>query len=151
MPSYGLLADLDVLKKAVPVKFVGGKYKKKSGWIDPTRPSNGITVPVIVKSAEKGGLYQTYVEVDNYRELNTDKPMTFHEYVFLVPDVEAKVVDTCHTIAKFDISKDDKGVEGFKELFGKELKDAQEWQENKGDKARWRRIKEWEDERTLDV
>src|SRR5210317_1102822 len=109
MPSYGLLADLDVLKKAVPVKFVGGKYKKKSGWIDPTRPSNGITVPVIVKSAEKGGLYQTYVEVDNYRELNTDKPMTFHEYVFLVPDVEAKVVDTCHTIAKFDISKDDKG------------------------------------------
>lgn len=88
-------------------------------------------------------MYQTCVESGNIREISNDgdAAMTFAQRVFLVPDVEVAIVDACRKIAKFDISQDDDAVEEFKELFGHELEEAQQWQESKGDKAQWRRVK----------
>ena len=140
-----LLADPRIIEKCTPIRFVGGKYKSKMGWLDPTRKLDGNRIPIIINVPSKGGLYQTSVEGANIRMLTgDDHAMTFTEAVFLVPDVEVAIVEACRKIVKFDISKDENGVEGFKEQFGKELLEAQEWQENKGSKAQWRRCKDWE-------
>lgn len=138
-----ILEDFEILKKATPIRFVAGAYKGKSGWIDPTRVSTDRRTPVIVNVPKKGGMYQTNVENGNWREITTDEPMTLAEAVFLVPDVEAKVVDACRTIVKFDVCKDEEGIEEVKELFGEELEKAQDWQERKGDKAVWRKATNW--------
>ena len=127
-----ILADVDRLQECTPCKFVGGKYKGKSGWIDKTRKRKSeTTIPIIIKLPDDGGLYQTNVAFCNVRELSNDKPMTYAEAVFLVPDIEAGIVEVCRKIAKFDISKEQSGIEGFKEMFGKELETAQEQQGKK--------------------
>jgi len=138
--TMSLLSDSKVLSQATPIKFVGGKYKKKQGWLDPTRTGDSRMTPIIINAPRKGGLYQTFVENGNWRKISSDHAMTYAEMVFLVPDIEASVVETCRKIVKFDITTDEGGVHAFKEQFGKELENAQEWQEEKGDRAVWRRI-----------
>jgi len=142
--TNSLLADLNVLKEATPIKFVGGKYKAQQGWIDPNRKVSHGRTAVIVNDPTKGGPYQTVVETGNCRKLNTDQPMSLAEAVFLVPDVEAKIVDLCRTLAKFGILEDDEAIDEVKELFGVELKLANKWQNDKGDRAVWRRVKSFE-------
>lgn len=142
MPS--ILTDVNILQNAQPIRFVAGSYKGKSGWIDPTRPALDRRTPVIVNAPKKGGLYQTNVDHGNWRPISNDHPMTLAEAVFLVPDVEAKVVDACRSIVKFNVCKDEEGIEEVKELFGEELEKAQQWQVNKGERAVWRRCATWE-------
>lgn len=140
-----LLADLKQLEKATPIRFIGGKYKKKKGWIDPTRQAEGNVTAVLIRDPKRGpGVYQTSVASGSIRKMTTDEAMSFSEAVFLVPDVECKVIELCRMLAQFGILETEAGIDEAKELFGVELENAKNWQDSKGDHAKWRRVLSWE-------
>jgi hypothetical protein len=138
------------MKKGTPIKIVDGKYKGCWGWIDTSRDATACFVPVIV-SIKKGSAvsekktrvaYESYVLITEIKQPTTYKEAVMSE----LSDIDAlmrqlvKKLAECENIgAHGEAGKNVAGI--FLDRLGKAIAA----QNNKGEKARWRRVK-WRQE-----
>jgi hypothetical protein len=125
-------------KKGAKVRFIGGKYGGKKGWVDVDRAQGTDTIPVIVDLGKKGEK-ETYVYDYSVAIEPTENPTCYAEAVIQqCPDLECSLTKVCRDFAKCSI-REDPG--GFLAIINKKMDDATKWQDAKGSKALYRHIK----------
>jgi len=106
--------------------------------LDVTREPGENTVPVIINRGSKGEK-ATYVHKGSWKIFEDKVPSGYAEAVMQqCPDLEALLVSVCRAFAKCDIGRD---VKGFEKIVAEKMNEAVAWQEEKGSKAMYRRIK----------
>jgi len=125
----------------IEIRFVAGKYARKTGWIDDTEVAYGELSPVIVdlKGNNNKGLKATSVHTTSFKKIIDQKvPTSYAEAVIQrYPDIEQKLVTVTRQMAMCHMEKD---LGGFHELISKDLLDAANWQGSKGSSAGCRKI-----------
>jgi hypothetical protein len=134
------------MKKGTAIKIVDGKYKGYWGWIDTSRDATACFVPVIV-SIKKGSAVaekKTRVVHENYMLITeVKKPTTYEEAVMAEhSDIDALMRQLVKKLAECEnigaVGEAGNNVAG---IFLDRLGKAIAAQNNKGEKARWRRVK----------
>jgi hypothetical protein len=131
------------LKKGARIKFVGGKYTGRGGWLDNGRDPTDSFTPVVVKlknDKEK----VTKVLHENY-VLRTElaDPTSYEEAAFQQhADIDRLLTLLCKNMAECEML-DSAGNSGtqLSRIFLERLLKAQTRQTAKGDAARWRRVR----------
>ena len=101
--------------KGYEIRFIAGKYAQKRGclgWLDKSRlHDSGSKVAIVVKEKIRSER-RTYVLKSSFtRKQQYTSIDTYAEAVFdQCPDMERKLVDLCHLLAKCDIQQDSKGM-----------------------------------------
>ena len=126
-------------RKGAAIRFIGGKYVGRRGWIDSGREFGETKVPVIVvKGSEEK---QTAVDFTNY-ELETayNEPTNYEEAIFdQVGDIELAMNKLVKLLAECPaVENTGEGGKRLARIFLKRVGQAMKRQKNKGDKARWR-------------
>ena len=123
--------------KGKEVRFIGGKYSGKRGWINMDKENGENTVPVIVDLGKKGEK-ETYVYDYSLELEDTGIPATYAQAVIQqCPDLDCALTKVCRGFAKCNIRQD---PEGFIGVVQKKMTEATKLQEDKGSKALYRRI-----------
>jgi hypothetical protein len=125
------------MAKGVAVRFVGGKYGGKKGWIDTAREHGENTIPVIVDQGKKG-LKETYVFEASIEFEPTTAPRSYAEAVFQqCTDLDCSLTKLCRDLAKVNIEND---AEGLLVVIQRKLTAAVAQHQAKGSKALYRKI-----------
>jgi hypothetical protein len=132
-------------KKGAGVKFVAGKFAGLSGWIDDHGDATDCYVPVIVKQKRsKGGLeIPTMVKHENYvltADLGT--PNNYEEAMLIQhTDIDQLLSKLVRKMAECEqIETSGEHGKTISKVFLLRLADAINLQNNRGHKARWRRV-----------
>lgn len=124
--------------KGDEIRFVSGKYGGKSGWINTQEPADESVTPVVVNLGRKGEKC-TYVHTSSIKRIATAPPVSYAEAVIQqCPDIEKNLVTVARQLAKCDLSRD---RQGFQAVVNQKLDEALLWQESRGSKAMYRKIK----------
>ena len=127
-----------VATKGEAIRFIAGKYAGKSGWINTEEPADELITPVIVDPGQKG-FKVTFVHTSSINRVAGTAPTGYAEAVIQqCPDIEKNLVAVTCQLAKCDLSRD---PQGFQALMIRSLDEARDWQENRGSKAMYRKIK----------
>lgn len=126
--------------KGEEIRFIGGKYAGKQGWLDIDKEADDRVTPVILNLGKKKGKRDTFVYNGSW-VLMSEVMKDPHSYARAViqqcPEVHAEMVKFFRKLAKFDIDRD---RAGFIALLDEALDDAVKHQISKGTKAEWRGI-----------
>jgi hypothetical protein len=102
--------------------------------------STSATIPVIVDLGKKGEK-ATYVFATNIKEMYSADPTYYvHAVVQQCPELECALVKLYQGFTKCNISMEE-DAERFKTLFSVNMKEAIDWQNAKGSKALYRKIR----------
>ena len=124
--------------KGQPIRFIAGKYGGKNGWVNTEEPADESITPVIVNLGRKGEK-TTYVYTSSIKPINDAPPNSYAEAVLeQCPDIEKNLVAVSRQLAKCDLTRD---PDGFRGVVNQKLNEAHHWQEAKGAKAMYRKIK----------
>jgi hypothetical protein len=124
-------------RKGKKVRFIGGKYGGKKGWVNDDRNLGTGTIPVIVDLGKKGEK-ETYVYEYSVALEATANPTCYAEAVIQqCPDLECALTKLCRDFAKCNMRDD---PNGFMTIVQKKMSEATIWQADKGSKALYRRI-----------
>jgi hypothetical protein len=124
--------------KGQKIRFIGGKYGGKKGWINADRPASEERTYVIV-NLKKKGLRNTFVMDFSFAFEPTTEPASYARAVIQqCPDLDCALTKLCRDFAECSIKKD---LPGFAVVLGEKLEEAAALLESKGSKARYRRIK----------
>jgi hypothetical protein len=125
-------------KKGKEIRFIGGKYGGKKGWVDLDRTPGIDTTPVIVNLGKKGEKV-TYVYDYSFEVEATTAPTCFAEAIIQqCPDIDCSLTKVCRDFAKCNIKVD---PTGFINIVQKKITEAVNLQDDKGSKALYRIIK----------
>ena len=126
------------MRKGKKIRFIAGKYARKDGWIDEAGESDEAVTSVIVNLGRRGEK-STYVYSSSFRIEEGEKPDCYAEAIIQqCPDIEKDLVGVCRKLAKCEIEKDEPGL---LKVINKTMADAVKWQQDKGSKAYYRKIK----------
>ena len=124
--------------KGDEIRFIAGKYGGKKGWINIEETSDEEVTSVIVNLGQKEEKH-TWVKTPSIRRITYDKPVSYAKAVIeQCPDIEKNLVTVSRQLAKCDLSRDPKG---FEAVVNEKLNEAQAWQESRGSKVMYRKIK----------
>ena len=127
-------------KKGAGVKFVAGKYAGLQGWINDGENATDCYAPVIVKmKRSKGGAeLATMVKHENYVLLaDLGNPKNYEEAIMIQhPDIYQLLTKLVRQLAEYE------QVSGktISKVFLDRLANAVDHQNQRGHKARWRRV-----------
>jgi hypothetical protein len=124
-------------KKGQSIRFVGGKYGGKKGWINVDKTAGEETTPVIVNLKKKGEK-ETYVYNFSFEIEHATEPSSYAGAVLKqCPDLDCALTKLCRDFAKCSIKKD---YPGFAAIIERKLQEATELIESKGSRGLYRRI-----------
>ena len=119
------------------IRFVGGKYGGKKGWMDTAKERSECTIPVIVDRGRKG-LKETYVFETSVELEPASPPGSYAEAAFQeCTDLDCSLTKLCHDLVKVSIERD---AEGLLVVIQRKLRAAVIQQQAKGSKALYRKI-----------
>ena len=128
-----------MVKKGMKIRFVGGKYGGKKGWIDDDGKVGETTVSVIVNLGPKKGEHATFVYSYSVATERVTTATTYAEAVMQqCPDLDCALTKICRDFAKCNIKKD---LPGFNLILQRKMADATKLLEAKGSKGLYRNIK----------
>jgi hypothetical protein len=129
---------ITMVMKGKEIRFIGGKYGTKKGWINTDKEPGENTIPVIVNLGKKGE-WETYVFEENVADEPTTRPSSYAEAVIQqCPDLDQALTKLARDFAKCSIHVD---PNGFFLLVQKKVDEATKQHEAKGSKALYRNIK----------
>jgi hypothetical protein len=124
--------------KGQRIRFVGGKYGGKKGWINLEKPAGEETTPVIVNLKKKGEK-ATYVYNYSFEIESTTEPSSYAGAVLQqCPDLDCALTKLCRDFAKCSIFRD---YPGFAAILDRKMQDATELMESRGSRGLYRHIK----------
>lgn len=127
-----------MVKKGTQIRFIGGKYRERKGWINEDKEAGENTVPVIVDLGKKGEK-ATYVYENSIEKEPTAAPSSYAEAVLQqCPDLDCSLTKLCRDFAKCNIKTD---PAGFFAIIERKMKEATTQHEAKGSKALYRAIR----------
>ena len=126
-----------MVTKGQAIRFIGGKYGGKKGWINSDKEPGENTVPVMVDLGKKGEK-ETFVYQDSVANEPSTAPSSYAEAVIQqCPDLDVNLTKLARDFAKCSIHVD---PEGFFRLVQRKVKEATEQHQAKGSKALYRNI-----------
>jgi uncharacterized Fe-S cluster protein YjdI len=124
--------------KGREIRFIGGKYAGKKGWINTDKEPGENTVPVIVELGKKGEK-ETYVFELSVGIAPSEAPSSYAEAVIQqCPDLAVSLTKLARDFAKCSIHVD---PDGFFRLVQRKVLEATEQHQAKGSKALYRNIR----------
>ncbi len=125
--------------KGEKVRFVGGKYVGKKGWLNNDKGDTTYFVYVIVDLGN-GKTKETRVSKENVASPHT-APASYEEAVLQqIPEIEALMDKLARELAKCHVEVKDSSAP-ILEIMGLKIRDAMAKQVRKGSKATWRMVK----------
>ena len=133
------MAPYDAYKGA-PIKVVGGIHLGCKGWIDKTKdPTNDYTHIIVRKNNKTNEEVRTRVRHENYvLKTEISNPVSYEEAMLVQHlDIDALLTKLVQKMAECELADGSNIASIIKQRFEK----AKARQENKGSKARWRRVR----------
>jgi hypothetical protein len=133
-------------KKGAAIKFIGGNYVDFPGWLNKTKDATKEFVYVIVRKKEGSLPHEvaTKVRHENYVLLTEiNEPANYEEAIFQQhADIDALLNKLVRSIAECDsVLETDHSSKNLFRVIKERLEKAKTRQNNKGSKARWRRVR----------
>lgn len=127
--------------KGAPIKFTGGNFKGRYGWIDTSRPRKPKMQPVIVNMVEEGYENITRCMIVNYILMSdvNDVPTTYVEAMLQQhPDIDDMLFKLCREMAMCSV--DEHTADQVYDVLNERIKQAKGEQDRLGHDARWRHV-----------
>ena len=125
--------------KADPIRFVGGVYVGKTGWLHNSKRFRGQNKYYVLVDLGHNCVKKSYVDISSIAPPHTD-PTSFAEALLQQhPQVEKAVNDLCKMLAHFEIDSESRKSE-VHQTFVSKLEDAINNQRRMGTKANWKKV-----------
>lgn len=137
-----------IANKGQPIRFVGGTYKKMTGWYNESQSfnPNPLRKNVIVDMGDgfeqKANVWRFSIRAAHKAPKSREEAMMQQH-----PDIEICMIEMCRRIASCEVHS----VEGVLKLIRAELTDAINDQCQRGTSARWRKVHFGEEDRDMAV
>ena len=127
-------------RKGAEIRFVGGRYEGRIGWINDAKSPTKMRTYVIVYLGS-GQEYPTLVAHKNFSIKRQEQPATYAAAVFQQqPKIEKKLKELCAQLAKCGIGEEE-DLGGVTSIIKRELKEAVEVQRALGSDAEYKVIR----------
>ena len=124
--------------KADAIRFLGGRYAGKTGWLRHSKRSRGQLYYYVFVDLGDSTVKKTYVQIDSFEAAEMQMPSSYAEALLQQHvDIEVAMNKLVNQLATCSIQV---GISGVKlcHIFEKKLNNAMIKQDKKGSKARYR-------------
>jgi hypothetical protein len=125
--------------KADAIRFIGGRYVGKTGWLRRSRHKRGSTCYYVLVDLGDDTVVKTYVQIDNISSAEVEEPASYATALLQQHvDIELTMKTLARQLASCSI--DEPIAADLCTIFALQLNLAINKQANKGSKARYRNV-----------